>query len=155
MPALRILQAPTARLCRDQNRTSRDYSRQTLYVVRDTSLLHRPKAVWAEHPSVGSVSEAGGSNTLAAPTPTATSNTPGVVEAATRVPNCDRFSAIYLQRGMHLFAALPRMLSSLLDMATSRISGSPEMSDIRPHLKVESDSPSAGSRLPSHSRTSL
>ena len=41
--------------------------------------------------------------------------------------NCDRFSAIYQQRGMHLFAALPRMLSSLLDMATSRISrsGSP------------------------------
>ena len=84
-----------------------------------------------------------------------------------RVTNCDRFSAIYLQRGMHLFAALPRMLSSLLDMATSRISGSgsppilpnilssPEMPDVRPNLKVESDSPSVGSRLPSHSRTSL
>ena len=40
-----------------------------------------------------------------------------------RVPNCDRFSAIYLQRGMHLFAALPRMLSSLIDMARSRLAG--------------------------------
>ena len=41
-----------------------------------------------------------------------------------RVTTCDRLSAIYLQRGMHLFAALTRMLPSLIDIARSRISGS-------------------------------
>ena len=70
-----------------------------------------------------------------------------------RVTNCDRLSAIYLQRGMHLFAALTRMLPSLIDIARSRISG-PGSAPILPsagetkHLRWSSAHPPISKLLP-------